>query len=276
MRLAARLTSVIVPVSDPLRRYLVETVKVRSAAILTVENGVDAKVFSPTIERDRSEVLGEAIAGPVLGCVARFDPIKDHALLLDAFALVRRTHSRASLVLVGDGPLRAAVERRAQQSDLQGSVLFLGDRRDTPDLYRCFDVFVLASRAEGTSMSILEAMASGCCVVATDVGGNGALLDRGKAGALVAPKDSAALASKLLAILADAGQRRQLGQIARERAVSIYSQRTVALRYEALYRETLSPTASPPDAIGLTERIASTSHQSHVRHSGRDQSQTGR
>ena len=239
MWLAARFTSRVIPVSDPLNRYLVETVGLSRASTQTVLNGVDTEVFSPSVDIDRDKVIGRSIRGPVIGCVARFDPIKNHELLLEAFALVRRSHPDAILVLVGEGSSREALEHRARQPDLNGSVVFTGDRRDTPDLYRCFDVFALTSKAEGTSMSILEAIASGCCVVATDVGGSGALLDRGGAGVLVPPGNVTALADRLIEILGDAPRRKQLGDIARRRAVHAYSQRTMALRYLSIYREAL-------------------------------------
>jgi glycosyltransferase involved in cell wall biosynthesis len=251
MRMAARITSRIVPVSEPLRRYLLDNVGLPGETVETVPNGVDTKVFSPSTGMDRGQVIGQKIPGMVVGCVARFDPIKNHDLLLEAFALVRRANPDALLVLVGDGPLREALEQRARQPDLLGSVVFTGNRRDTPDLYRCFDTFALTSKAEGTSMSILEAMASGCCVVATDVGGNGALLDHGAAGVLVPSGDTAALADRLSAVLGDADQRRRFGEHARARAMDTYSLRTMALRYVAIYRAALARSAG-----SRTARIA--------------------
>jgi glycosyltransferase involved in cell wall biosynthesis len=245
MRLSARFTSRVVSVSDPLREYLLHTVRLPQAAVMTVPNGIDTRVFSPSPNIARDRVIGRSVTGPVVGCVARFDPIKNHELLLEAFALVRRTHADAVLVLVGDGETRSSLEQRAQQPDLQGSVVFAGDRPDTPDLYRCFDVVALTSKAEGTSMSILEAMATGCCVVATDVGGSGALLAQGAAGILVPPGDVTALAERLNAILGDAAQRQKFGELARARAVQFYSQRTMALRYLAIYRDVLRRVSEP-------------------------------
>jgi glycosyltransferase involved in cell wall biosynthesis len=212
----------------------------RAETLRLVPNGVDTHVFSPSTDVDREKVLGRRISGPVVGCVARFDPIKNHALLLDAFALVRKSHPNAVLVLVGTGAEQPSLERRAQQPDLLGSVIFTGDRRDTANLYRSFDVFALTSNAEGTSMSILEAMASGCCVVATNVGGNGALLDGGGAGILVPPGETPALSGQLAAALGDADARRRLGAVARSRAVSAYSLRSMALRYLEIYRNVLT------------------------------------
>lgn len=240
MRVAARVTSRVISVSEPLRGYMLETIRLRDDEVQTVPNGVDTRVFSPSLDVAREETIGRKISGPVIGCVARFDPIKDHPLLLEAFALVRRTHPDAVLVLVGDGSARASLEHRAAQADLSGSVVFAGDRRDTPDLYRCFDVFALTSKAEGTSMSILEAMATGCCVVATSVGGTPALLNEGAAGVLVPPGNATKLADRFNAVLSDDTQRRKLGEIARTRAVDIYSQRTMALRYLEIYRDVLS------------------------------------
>lgn len=240
MRLAARVTARVVAVSDSVRGYLVDTVRLPAASVEVVLNGIDTRTFFPSAGTDRDLLLGRKITGPVIGCVARFDPIKNHELLLDAFALARRSHPAAILVLVGDGETRDALEQRARRSDLEGSVVFTGDRRDTPELYRCFDIFALTSKLEGTSMSILEAMATGCCVVATDVGGSGALLDRGGAGALVPSSDTGALADRLTALLGDAQQRSRLGEAARTRVVSTYSQRTMALRYLAIYRDLMS------------------------------------
>jgi glycosyltransferase involved in cell wall biosynthesis len=240
MRLAGRLTSTVVPVSESLRGYLLDTVRLPDAAIHLVLNGVDTHVFHPSKNIAREDIIGRPISGPVLGCVARFDPIKNHELLLEAFAVVRRTHPEAVLVLVGDGEARASLENRARQPDLQGAVVFTGDRRDTPDLYRCFDVFTLTSKIEGTSMSILEAMATGCCIVATDVGGSGALLDHGAAGVVVPPGDVLTLADRLTAVLDDAAHRRRLGENARARAVQTYGQHSMTLRYLEIYREVVS------------------------------------
>jgi glycosyltransferase involved in cell wall biosynthesis len=265
MRLAARVTSRIIPVSDPLRSYLLDTIRLPGAAVQTVPNGVDTKVFCPSIDIARDRVIGQKVPGPVVGCVARFDPIKNHELLLEAFALVRRAHHEAVLVLVGDGDSRKSLEHRAQQPDLRGSVVFAGERRDTPDLYRCFDVVALTSKAEGTSMSILEAMATGCCVVATDVGGTGALLDRGAAGVLVPPGDAIAFADRLNAVLDDTVQRRKLGEVARARAVDTYSQRTMALRYLAIYRDVLCRASGfRPGYAGSTITAAGTDSQDEV------------
>ena len=249
MRLAARFTSRVIPVSDPLRGYLLDSVRLNGGMVETVVNGVDTKVFCPSSRVAREQVIGRRISGPVVGCVARFDPIKNHPLLLEAFALVRQTHPDAVLVLVGDGSARDSLEHRAQQADLRGSVVFTGDRRDTPDLYRCFDVFALTSKAEGTSMSILEAMATGCCVVATDVGGTGALLNEGAAGVLVPSEDAPKLADRLSAILSDTSQRRRLGETARARAVDVYSQRSMALRYLEIYRDVWSRVSDSRPAL---------------------------
>lgn len=266
MRLAGRITSRVIPVSDPLRTYLIDTVGLERTIVQVVPNGIDTQVFRPATEIARDEIIGQRIEGPVVGCIARFDPIKNHELLLEAFALVRRTHGKSILVLVGDGALRPSLENRAQQHDLRGAVVFTGDRRDTPDLYRCFDVFTLTSKAEGTSMSILEAMATGCCVVATNVGGSGALLDDGAAGVLVPPGDVRALADGLSAVLDDAAYRRRMGENARARAVHSYGQRSMALRYLEIYREVASSILRPRGArLANAEQPISPIRRSHAR-----------
>jgi glycosyltransferase involved in cell wall biosynthesis len=244
-RLAARLTQRVVPVSEPLREYLLRTVRLSPSLVRVIPNGVDTTRFSPDGEKVTWPAPDGGEPGPVIGIVARFDPIKNHALLIEAFAVLRRSFPRATLALVGDGPLRADIERQVLESGLEGSVVLTGDRRDTPELYRSFDISVLSSNAEGTSMSILEAMASGCCIVATDVGGNGALLDRGSAGVLVPPGNAAALAGALAALLADRARRQSLGGVARDRAVATYSHGSMVREYEAVYREAISLKAAP-------------------------------
>lgn len=103
------------------------------------------------------------------GAVGRLQPVKDHALLLRAFAKVRVQVPEAALVIVGDGPLRAALEAEAEQAGLSDAVRFMGDRHDVPRLLAGMEVFALTSTSEGYSVALLEACASSLPIVATDV-----------------------------------------------------------------------------------------------------------
>jgi glycosyltransferase involved in cell wall biosynthesis len=204
--------------------------------IHVVQNGIDTTVFRPGA-RDSSFRTSLEIpdAALVIGHVARFSPVKNHKLLVEAFAQVARAHADVYLLLVGDGPLRPDIVARVTALGIGDRVRFLGQRSDLPPVYRELDLFVLSSNAEGTSMSILEAMASGLPIVATAVGGTPDLLGHGEGGVLVSPNDAGALATGITRLILDPSLRDDLGRRARERAVARFNEETVLDRYEQLY-----------------------------------------
>ena len=240
-RLAARATDVVVAVSDPLHRYLVNDVRLQPAQVVTVINGVDTSTFRPGNKvgmlRQR---LGIAANSVVVGHVARLAPIKNQILLIDAFAAFRGQFHDAHLVIVGDGPERASLEQRIRELSLEGVVHLVGTFDDTAPLYREFDVFVLCSRAEGTSMSILESMASGVSVIATAVGGNPALLDGGACGVLIPSENKDACVAALLRLATNETERAAFARAGRRRAESTYSESKVVDQYVDLYHGTRS------------------------------------
>ncbi len=232
-------TSTVVAVSNPLRQYLIDVARLPASKISTIPNGIDTAVFAPGASEARARLPDRGVGRLVIGCVARFEPVKNHELLLRAFCDAYRVHNELLLVLVGDGTLRPSLEELAGKLGIAEAVAFVGDQEDTAPWYRAFDAFALSSHAEGTSMSILEAMASACAVLATDVGGNAALLAGQECGRLVPPGDRTALASAILDVAASPELRQRLGTSARDRANRHYSQRAMVERYEALYREVL-------------------------------------
>jgi glycosyltransferase involved in cell wall biosynthesis len=239
-RRAAAATSAVITVSDPLRSYVMQSTRLSAREVRTIPNGIDTLAFSPELPDSRTRLLPGSEGRVLIGCVARFEPVKNHALLLRAFREAHRARPELMLVLVGDGSLRPELEALARSLEIADAVRFTGDQADTASWYRCFDAFVLASRGEGTSMSILEAMASGCSIIATDVGGNRALLGEDGAGTLVPSEDAAALAAALAQVAGSPGPDSRLGSAARSRAVRLFSQRAMVERYESLYREVIA------------------------------------
>jgi glycosyltransferase involved in cell wall biosynthesis len=245
MRLAARHTARVIPVSDPLREYLLRRVGLPARQVEAIPNGVDCRRFQPhTPDRSLRASLGLREDAVLAGTLARLVPVKDYPTLLRAFSTVAAAIPDSHLVITGDGPLREELAALATMLGLQGRVHLLGERPDPEDLYPQFDLFVLASRAEGTSMSVLEAMASGAAVVATAVGGTPALLQGGEAGVLVPPADPQRLASELIALLRDSARRGALGRAALARARAEYSLERMVDRYEELYRRVVAPGAA--------------------------------
>jgi glycosyltransferase involved in cell wall biosynthesis len=164
--------------------------------------------------------------------------VKDHGTLIEAFARLRTIRPEAHLTLVGDGPERGAIVEHAARLDLSRAVTFAGERADVAPLLAAFDVFALASRSEGVSLTLLEAAAAGLPVVATRVGGNEEVVVDGKTGFLVPAGDPAAFADAL-ARVAERPDRATLGAAGRARVERRFSVERMARAYGDLYAEVL-------------------------------------
>jgi sugar transferase (PEP-CTERM/EpsH1 system associated) len=217
-------------VSQAMVRWLHEDVGVRRP-VTQIYNGIDAARYRPGPEGAalRRE-LGIAPKAFVSGVVGRLDPIKDHVTLFRAFSRVRAADPEARLLVAGDGPERARLESEAGEG-----VVFLGDRRDVPELLRALDVFVLPSRNEGISNTILEAMATGLPVVASRVGGNPELVEDGATGALVPPGDARALAAALERYRAQPEAGQAHGEAGRARVLERFAVNRMVASYEAVW-----------------------------------------
>ena len=238
-RTAALQTDVIAAVSQPLHEHLASDVGIERRRLQLITNGVDTDHFRPGSATGRlRKHFGIDDTRFVIGHVARLTPVKNQHLLIDAFAEMHRARRAAFLAIIGDGPLRSALESQIAQLGISGHVGFFGVTRNAAGVYREFDAFVLSSTAEGTSMSVLEAMATGLCVVATDVGGNSHLLDHGRAGVLVPSNNAFALASALTRVHDNGALRFEVGEEARTRAATVFSEHAMINAYEAAYRNT--------------------------------------
>jgi sugar transferase (PEP-CTERM/EpsH1 system associated) len=239
-----------VALSRQLQRYLVEGVGVSPEHIEQIYNGVDTQRFRPA-PQGRAPIAGAPFTDPSLwlvGTVGRLQAIKDPLLLGRAFARVLELHpearQRMRLVFAGDGPLRHALQQLLADSGCAALTWVAGERDDVPDVMRGLDAFVLPSRAEGISNTILEAMATGLPIVATDVGGNGELLSDGVSGRLVPAGDADALAQAMLDDLADPLRARQRGAAAREMAHRRFSLDQMVVAYGDLYERLLTTAAA--------------------------------
>ncbi len=212
-RWLARRTDATVAVSEGLRRALIATEGFPAARTSVIVNGVPdpRAAYAGDRAAARAELAWDA--APVVLAVGSLTAVKDHAGLVEAFARVRAAAPAARLVIAGEGPLRDGLTARAGALP-SGAVTLLGERRDVPRLLAACDVFVLSSRSEGLSLSLVEAHGAGRPCVATDVGGNGEVLVAGETGLLVPPGDPAALAAALLALLEAPDRRAALGAAA--------------------------------------------------------------
>lgn len=188
---------------------------VNSDKIVIIHNGIDLNRFNEngnTAEALQRLNLGTLAGRPVITMVANFEyRIKDHPMLLRAAQRVKQEVPEAVFVIAGDGTLRQETEKIAQQLDLTESCLFIGRCASVPDLLAASDICVLSSQAEGFSNSILEYMAAGRAVVATDVGGASEAIVEGETGHLVKAGDDRAMAAKLISLLRDPNKRQAMG-----------------------------------------------------------------
>jgi glycosyltransferase involved in cell wall biosynthesis len=233
-RALARITDRVITISPRQRTDLVERFRViRPERVAMVPLGLDLdELFS------LPPMGGAGGADVVFGFVGRLVPIKDPETLLRAFALVRQRVPKARLHIVGDGELRAAVRDLAATLGFAEAVDLMGWRRDLGAVYGGIDALVLSSRSEGTPFALIEAMAAGRPVVATDVGGVADILVDGTTGLLVPARDPAALADAMTAIALDAGLRRRMGAAGRQVAVEYRADRLLS-DMERLYRQVL-------------------------------------
>jgi len=207
---------------------------------LAIPNGVDTERFRPRAEAERATLraaLGFGVSECLIGCVASFSPVKQHAILVDAFARVHRQFPQARLLLVGQGPLRGQIEAQLHAIGIAQAVHLLGARRDVEQILPALDIFALASSTEGMSNAILEAQASGVAVVATGVGGNVEVIHDGSNGLLVPPLSAEALAQGLSTLVADRTLRSDLAASALRGIARDHSLTAMTKAYERLYDE---------------------------------------
>lgn len=239
-RWLARSTDRIIANSEAVRRYLLDRGGLRPEKVVTIYNGVDFSRFGGRCDPgERRRELGLPAGALLLGCVARLEPAKDHATLLQALALIRERRPELHLVIVGDGSRRAALERMAQDLGIGDRVRFTGFRTDSAEWIRSVDLSVLSSRKEGLSNTIIESMAAGKPVVATDVGGNREVIRDGETGYLVPPGEPAAFAAALGRATRSPEHLAQLGAAGRSRVEAMFAVRSMVARTEQLYRELL-------------------------------------
>ncbi len=238
-RIAAGRTDVVVAVSAPLAEVLVHRLGIDRRKLTIIHNGVDTARHRPREDSGRvRRELGACVDTPVLGSIGRLEFIKGYDLMLQAFARLRAGWSDGEppvLCLAGGGSEETRLAAWIARAGLGDSVRLLGWRDDVADLHSSFTLFTLASRSEGTSISLLEAMSAGICPVVTRVGGNADVLGPALAHRLVPPDDPEALAQAWRAALLDPAARMRDAVAARQRVVDGFGLDAMVRAYEGLY-----------------------------------------
>lgn len=231
LRLTDRMVDGIVVNSEAVRRELIEDDRVPPRLIHLCYNGINAAFF---------ESHPRPAAGPiVIGIVCALRPEKGVETLLEAFARLNAPHTAARLRIIGSGPSLPSLERLAQRLHLSDRGTFELATNNVPAALEAIDIFVLPSLSESLSNSLMEAMASGCCVVASKTGGNPELVTDQQTGLLFPSGDSAALAACLDLLLRNAALRRRLAAAGAERIRTEFTVERAARRMADIYREVL-------------------------------------
>jgi glycosyltransferase involved in cell wall biosynthesis len=249
--------------AEAVRRRLVAEGYERSRIVI-VRNGVDLSKFTdePRPTGLRQE-LGLPAGTPLVAAISRLNPLKGIEYFLEAAAILAGRFPEARFLVAGDGAQRQALEGRAERLGLGRRAVFLGPRLDVPEILGEVNVSVLPSLSEALSNVLIESMAAGVPVVATDVGGNPEVVEDGVTGILVPPCDGEALARGIGAFLGDPARAARMGMAGKERAFERFSFERAVRETEDLYagllegagRSDTAPTERETRAAGPAPRL---------------------
>jgi glycosyltransferase involved in cell wall biosynthesis len=248
-RLTRPLVDLVIANSHAGKRYNVERLGFAQDRVAVVPNGVDTERFAPADKAHARQRLGIPADAPVVGMFASFKAPKNHAMYFRAARRIVDRHPEARFLSVSYVPwqpwngapadaYQASLQRLLSELGLAEHLLVLTNRSDVEQLYPACDVTVLTSQREGTPNVVLESLACGVPVVATDVADNGLILDATSGGAVVPLGDDEALAEQVCRLLGDPAALRGAGVQARRTAVERHSLSEWASAISALYEET--------------------------------------
>ena len=241
-RVLSRLTRTIINVSASQEAEGLRLRLFRPSQSVVIVNGIDLEDLDRVIARSpvRRESLGLSSNDLVLGCVTRFDPIKRVQTLLEAFHRLVPRIPGLQLLLVGGGGEEERIRRRVAEMGLNQRVIFTGFLENSVRIYPVLDLYVATSLKEGLPLSLVEAMAAGLTVVATDVPGHRDVVVHGETSLLVPPDNPGALADAIAGLLADPERRRRMGEAGRQRALKEFSIQPMTAGTADVYRRAMT------------------------------------
>ena len=240
-KITAPITDIIIALTETERKDYIKLKVCSPDNILTIHSGVEiARYMDARVNIDEMKhSLGLNPKNLVVGTVGWLLPIKGPMFLLKAMEAVWQSHPDTSLVYVGKGEMEEELKNEAFRIGVSDRVTFLGWRDDVPEIMQLLDIFVLPSLNEGMGRVLVEAMAAGKSIVASDTGGIPDLIKHGHNGLLVPPKDSNRLAEAIITLLKDTHRREEMGKNGKLLA-KIYSVESMVNKIETLYEELLA------------------------------------
>tara|TARA_A100001037_G_scaffold136417_1_gene123545 strand:+ start:16294 stop:17475 length:1182 start_codon:yes stop_codon:yes gene_type:complete len=221
----ALITDSLIVVSDKIKTELINYKISKPAKFNIIKLGFNLNPFlnNHHLKNKLKENLELPYDSNLIGIVGRMVPIKNHKLFIEAASQIIAKKENTYFLIVGDGPLRKSIENLTYKLNINKNTFFTGWRNDLPLIYASLDILVCSSDNEGTSVSVIEAMASGCPVVTTSVGGHPDIIDEGNNGYLIEPQNTDTLANKILEILNNPNKSLRLGENARTDAKNNFS-----------------------------------------------------
>jgi len=230
----------VVAVSQPILDEMKNSPFISNKKLSMISNGIDTKKFHPD---NTSTIRSEFNINPdtiLITAVSSLTSEKGHRYLLDALAQLKSTISDFHLLIIGDGVERTNIELQINTLDLSNQVTLLGRRSDISNIHAATDIYALPSLIEGLPMSLLEAMASGVCSVATNVGDISKCIDNNVTGIIIKPRDADALMHAIQTLCLDESMRDRIGSAAAKLIQEKFSTETMAGKYNELYNQMLS------------------------------------
>jgi glycosyltransferase involved in cell wall biosynthesis len=234
-RLSRSLVTGYTAVCNEVRNFGIQKLGIAPEKIITIPNGINPELYAEGNRHKVREELGIETEIPTIGTIGRIHRQKGMDIFIRAAGAIRVKIPNLRVIVVGEGPEEGKLRSLVRELGLSDSVIFTGLRQDIPDLLAGMDLFVLASRWEGMPNVILEAMAAGRAVVASDTGGARELVQQGETGILVPVEDVEALSSAIMNLLVKSSGLHEMGEKARDRVRAHYSLTRMVERTQELY-----------------------------------------
>lgn len=226
----------VVGVSDYTSECLMKYEKISPHKIVTILNGIDESKYNIKIDKNKKrEELGITMDGHIIGLASRLVEQKGIIYLLRAMPRIIKHYPNATLVIAGEGNYEDILRNEAKNLSVDKNTLFIGPRLDIPELLKIFDVYVQPSLWEGLPMILLEAMAAGCPIVSTNVGGVSMAIKHGESGTLIEPKNPELLASEVIKLLQNKELRNNYAKKGLELFEKKFSAKIMTEQYQRLY-----------------------------------------
>lgn len=239
-RLFSRFTDSVVAVSEAVKRDVIKYDRVPEHKVKVIYNGIELDAFSFKDRVRARALLGIGADAPVVGNVGRLVEQKGQRYLIEAVSMLRRDFPDIVLLMVGDGPEKEGLKAQARSLGIEKNVMFALARTDVPDMLSAMDVFAFPSLWEGLGNALIEAMASGLPVVASDIMPIREIMGPVDCGAVVRPKDARSIASSIGGLLRDRPRAQRLGSAGRQRVEAQFSIKRNVTEYERLFQEILN------------------------------------